>query len=328
MSARRTERLLNLLFALMAASQPVTRVQLRNLVTDYHDESDEAFERMFERDKDELRGMGVPIDTVHGAGGESLGYRVRRDDYALPEIQLTPAELSVLGLAARVWEQASLGPAARSALAKLEAAGGGWADNRPVGVQTRVTAHDPALLPLLDAVRVRRPVRFDYRRPDQQEPSIRRVEPWGVLSRRGRWYVVGRDLDRDQPRAFRLSRIEGIVRRDGSPDSYTVPADVDVRALVAPPVSADRTARVRLAPGRGQELRRRALRVEPGPHAAAGGPTSADLGDDIVTVVFGEARTLAAEAAALGADAVVLEPRDVRDAVRALLAGALMEHAR
>ena len=117
--ADRTERLLNLLFALMASARPVPKAFLRDAIDAYRESpSDDAFERMFERDKEELRSMGVPILTVEGSDGLGgiEGYRVALDDYALPEVTFTADELAVLGLAARVWEQASLGPAAQRAV--------------------------------------------------------------------------------------------------------------------------------------------------------------------------------------------------------------------
>ena len=193
--AQRTERLLNLLFVLMASRRPVPKAALRTSLQDYAESpSDAAFERMFERDKEELRSMGIPIETVEGsigAGGID-GYRVRGDEYALPEVSFSAEELTVLALAARVWEQASLGPAARSALRKLEASGG-EAPHDPSGLIARVTTPEPSFPAFLAACQARRPVTFDYRKPSETTPRTRRLEPWGVLSRKGHWYVAGQD---------------------------------------------------------------------------------------------------------------------------------------
>ena len=258
MSADRTERLLNLLLCLMAAGRPVSRAEIRAGVAGYGDSpSREAFERMFERDKEELRGMGVPVETVVSTGGEVEGYRIRREDYDLPAITLTPAELSVLGLAAEVWQRAALGPSAASALRKLETGAPGDAaamtPGDPVGVASRVAASDAALLPLWEAVRRRRAVRFDYRKPGEVQPSTRHLEPWGVVSRRGRWYAVGRDRDRDDVRVFRLSRITGAVLPDGADAGYELPTDIDLNTLIGRSAGDDapaRTATVRVTASR------------------------------------------------------------------------------
>lgn len=321
-SALRTERLLNLVIALLATRRWLTKEQIRRAVPQYAEcGSDEAFDRMFERDKEDLRELGVPLVTGTDSAwfDDEQGYRIDRATYALPEIDLTAEELAVLGLASRVWQQASLaGPAAR-ALVKLRALGVETDEDSLVGVEPRVRASEPAFQPLYAATRDRAPVTFRYRRPDGQAAE-RRVEPWAVTSRSGWWYVVGLDRDRGQTRAFKLSRIEGGVRRIGRPGSYAVPADLDAASWVtgAPSAARDtRAARLRLRAGRCASLRLRALPQEP---PAAGVPD----GWDVVALPVGDLESLAEEVAALGPEVVVLDPPDLRDAVlrrlRAVLA--------
>src|SRR5262245_11730040 len=124
MSARCTERLLNLTICLMAGRRPLSKADLRGMIADYRNAtSDESFERMFERDKDDLREMGIPLVTeLQDAFFEDeVGYRIDPKAYALPEIEVGPDEMAVLTLAARAWQQAALAPAATAALRKLEA---------------------------------------------------------------------------------------------------------------------------------------------------------------------------------------------------------------
>ena len=122
---------------------------------------------MFERDKEELRDMGVPLET----GGndawfdDEVGYRVDRAAYALPEVSFDPDELAVLGLASRVWQQASLAAPASRALLKLKAAGVEPDDGSLVGIEPRVRTSEPAFEPVYAAVRDRRPITFPYRTP-------------------------------------------------------------------------------------------------------------------------------------------------------------------
>ena len=312
----RTERLLNLLFALMASARPVPKHVLREAIDAYRESpSEEAFERMFERDKDELRSMGVPVETVEGPDGVGgiEGYRVAADDYALPAVDFTADELAVLGLAARVWEQASLGPAAQRAVQKLEALGTGALVDGPVGIETRIATAEPSFPVLLEAVRTRRAVRFDYRKPGDDAPSAREVQPWGVASRRGHWYLVGNDVSRGAARVFRLSRVVGAATAYGEAGSYDVPEGIDVPAMIA--ASAPRpgalTARIRVAAGRAHGLRRRATSTE------------ADGDGDVLLVPYSDDEALAADVVGLGAAAVVLEPESLRAAVvRRLLVAA------
>ena len=143
----RTERLLNLVLCLMATRRAVARSDIHASVPGYGPvASGPAFERMFERDKDELRGMGIPVETVFDAHGDIEGYRIARDQYALPPLDFTSAELAVIALAAGVWDEAILGPSATTALRKIEAVQGEparTADDTLVRVQ--VSAADAAL---------------------------------------------------------------------------------------------------------------------------------------------------------------------------------------
>jgi proteasome accessory factor B len=305
----RTERLLNLLFALMASSRPVPKHVLKEAIDAYRESpSDEAFERMFERDKDELRSMGVPVETVEGSDGVGgiEGYRVAADDYALPAVDFTADELAVLGLAARVWEQASLGPAAQRAMRKLESLGDGSVVDGPVGIETRIATAEPSFPVLLEALRARRRVRFDYRKPEDPAPEPREVEPWGVASRRGHWYLIGKDTQRGAMRVFRLSRVAGAASLVGAAGVYDIPPGIDLAGAIASS-SAGRvgtlTARLRVTIDRGNALRRRAISVDP----AEGG--------DIVVLTYSDDEALAAEIVGHGAAVVVLEPASLRDAV-------------
>ena len=309
MSATRTERLLNLVICLLATRQYLGREQIREAVPQYaRCDSDEAFERMFERDKDDLREMGIPLVTGSNSAwfDDELGYRIPRDAYALPEITFAPDELAVLGLAARAWQQATLAQAASHAVRKLEA-GGASIDPTGLGVvEPRVTAAEPAFAALYEAVRDRRPVRFDYRRSGAQAPLSRSVEPWGVVSWHGRWYVVGRDTDKDASRVFRLSRIAGPVAFTGPAGSVEVPEGIDVRHEVAmlAPNPAEQQATVAVRADAAHPLRRRGTLTR-----------SSRDGFDGVLVRYQDAETLAVELCGYGADVVVVEPDELRDAV-------------
>src|SRR3954469_4924749 len=233
MTARKSERLINLLIALLVARTYVSKDRLREVVEPYREAGDEAFEKMFERDKEELRSLGIPIEVgyVDRAFEDEPGYRIERSAFELPDIDLTPEEAAVLGLAARVWQHAGLAAATSDALVKLKAAGV-TVDREALNVvQPQLTAEEPAFEPLWDATRTRTPVRFTYRRSGATEAAVRHLQPWGVVSFRGRWYVAGKDTDRDEPRVFRLSRVQGAVTRDGKAGSYEVPPGTDLRAM-------------------------------------------------------------------------------------------------
>ncbi len=218
MSARKTERLLNLVICLLATRRYLSAEQIRRTVAGYEDLGDEAFKRKFERDKEDLRDLGIPLETGSDSPfDDEPGYRIRRDDYNLPEIAFEPAELAVLGVAARTWQHASLGGQAFEAILKLRAAGVDIDDAVPVAIETRVATSEPAFEPLRQAATDRRPVTFDYRTPG----ATRHVDPWGLVSWHGRWYLAAYDTDRAATRVFRLSRIVGTVEPSGAAVSLT-----------------------------------------------------------------------------------------------------------
>jgi proteasome accessory factor B len=320
MSSAKTERLLNLVICLLSTRRPLSKSQIRSAVPQYGESTSmEAFERMFERDKDELRDLGIPLATTHADPlfDDEVGYRIDRDAYALPEVSFEPDEMTVLGLASRVWQRASLaGPAAR-ALTKLKAAGVEPDEASFIGLEPRVRTSEPAFEPLWAAVRDRLPVRFAYLRSGSAEPVDRHVEPWAVASWHGRWYLTAFDRDRQAERVFRLSRIAGEVRPDGKPAAYSVPDGHDARALLRSMVP-DRPlskAVVRAAPGAGQALRRRALEQAEEPD-----------GWTRLVVPYADLEVLAEEVTSYGAALVAVEPAELRDAIvrrlRHVIAGA------
>ncbi len=310
MTARKSERLLNLLITLLVSRTYVGKARIREVIEDYRTAGDEAFEKMFERDKEELRSLGVPIEVgyVDRAFEDEPGYRVERSAFELPEIDLEPDEAAVVGLAARVWQHAGLAATTTQALVKLKAAGVGVDRAALDVVQPQLSAEEPAFEAFWDATRTRTEVTFDYRTSTAAEPATRRLRPWGVVSYRGRWYAVGHDVDRGEPRMFRLSRVQGDVRSTTRPQSYDIPAGTDLRELtqMLAPQRADRTAVVSVRQGAGHGLRRHA-RPAPG--------TEDRDGWDRLEVDFASAETLADEVLEYGADVVVVEPAEVRDEV-------------
>jgi proteasome accessory factor B len=261
---------------------------------------------MFERDKAELREMGVPLETGRTSVFDTEdGYRIARADYELPEIRLTGEEAAAVGLALRLWESAQLAGAAHSALVKLKAAGIDVDSSRAIPLQPRLDAGEPAFEPCYTAARDRRKLEFDYQRPDEDAPTRRHVQPWGVVAWHGRWYLVGLDLDRQAPRQYRLSRVVGTPKATGPAGAFEPPADLDLAEVVARQVGGqEQLVVVRARPGTAIGLRR---------HAVPLGP--ADDGDDRLELRTTEPAALADQIAAYGDDVLVEAPAAVRDAV-------------
>jgi len=315
MSRRKTERLLSLVVCLLSSQRYLTATQIRAAVPGYPDSFD-AFKRMFERDKEELRELGIPLDMgTNGPLDDEVGYRIPRQAYVLPDIRLEPDEAAVLALAARVWHRAELAGAAAGALLKLRAAGVEAEETAQPGIEPRLQTGEAAFAPLWEAVRDRRPVTFRYRAAGRSEAQRRELEPWGVVNRHGRWYVAGHDLARQAVRAFRLSRIAGRVEFSGPPRSVTVPPDADVRELVRSwddRPAPEQTAVLSVRAGAGLGIRRQATKEVAGTD-----------GWDQVETPFAELAWFSEHLASFGPDVIVREPADLRDAVITRLKGAL-----
>jgi len=336
MSAQRRERLINLVQVLLSSQQALTKARLRDVIADYlNSPSDTAFERMFERDKETLRDMGINVQTVSMDAWheDEFGYRLDRRRATLPPIELSAQELAVLNIAARVWDQAALGPAARTALRKLEALGpeGGGDPRLPRLIEPHFDSGDESFPALVKAITERRVVRFKYRKPGQVDVEERQIQPWRVVIRRGHSYVTGFDPDRMDARVFRLSRVVGDVTLDKDGDSYEIPADVDVLQ-----VSSDvdprpvQQAHVRVRPNTCHRLRLDASE-SPGadsPGAEIAGAEIAGAHEwDALVVEFQSPESFATLIAGFGSNAVVDAPRDLRDAVVERLRSAAGEFA-
>ncbi|MCW2808903.1 MAG: hypothetical protein JWQ93_2858 [Marmoricola sp.] len=318
----KSERLLNLVILLLVARNYTTKEQIRALMEPYRVSTDEAFDRMFERDKDDLRALGIPLETgfVDKFFEDEQGYRIKRDAFELPSIDFTAEEVAVLGLAARVWRHAGLAAATSDALVKLKAAGLSFDREQLDQVQPTLAAEEPSFEAMWQATVHRTPVRFDYRRAGQREASTRHLEPWGVVTAQGRWYVAGLDTDRGEPRMFRLSRIVSEVTSTGNPGSFTVPEGTDLRALsqTLTPLQPDRTAVVLARAGAANGLRGRAEVLA----TDVTGPDGSGSWDRL-EVPYGSGSDFTGEL--LGyADAVIVEsPPELRASVRDRLAGLL-----
>jgi proteasome accessory factor B len=216
--ADRLERLTNLVAVLLETRRPLTLEEIVERVPGYPPER-ESYRRQFERDKATLREIGVPISLeALYAFDQETGYRIHREDYELPPLDLTDDERIALQIAVTAvrleGSDPSAGGAGREALLKLGGLEG-------VAAPTLAALPDvPALPALFDAYRRRARVSFDYR------SERRRLDPYGILFRNGHWYVVGFDPDRDAIRAFRADRIESAIEA-GSGGAFERPEPFD-----------------------------------------------------------------------------------------------------
>ena len=367
MTSRKTERILNLTICLLVSGRYLPKSQIREAVEGYHDLSDSAFERTFERDKDELRALGVPIEvgSFDAFFDDEPGYRIKASEFELPPVELDADEAAVVGVAARVWQHASVAESTQSALAKLRAAGVEPDTSQLATLEPSVQAREEAFEPLWTAVLDRVRVSFTYRGTEK-----RTLEPWGMTASKGRWYVIGFDTDRQATRMFKLTRITDKPRRLSKVGAYEVPEDLDLRALARSldPREPHRTATIAVRAGKGPTLRRQSRPAEdpgaqdpgaqdPGAGGAGNSQTGtaqtgttqtgdsqtgdSQIGDsqtgdgqavgtevsgvrlpvgfEVLRVAYSDRHSLAEEVVRYGADAIVLDPPELRERVLDML---------
>ncbi len=330
----REERLLNLLAALLAAPGPLPFSAILGTVAGYDDPARrEAVEKRFDRDKADLRALGVPLEYVAEDEFGRSGYRIARDRFFLREIRFTVEEGIVLAALQRALPEGveDVGTATlRSALAKISV-------DSPISPALRDSVAeqqllDPRLpeegpggaspLPALGrALAARRPVRFTYYSLGRGETAVRTVEPYGIGYFRGHWYLVGRDVEKDAERVFRTGRIRGPV--EILPESpYEIPEGFHLRERVgvAPwelPSGPRIEARVRFAPEVAWMI---------GDHLRPGQSfEAAPDGSGVLVLSATDPEALVRWVARYGPDAEILEPESLRERMRAHLAGLLRE---
>lgn len=321
MSAQRTERLLNLLIALLNSRYGLRRSELRKKIYDAA-ASDAAFSRMFERDKNDLRDFGFEVETVTDLGWSSddpatTRYRIGKESNRLPDVELTRDEWTVLLLASQLWEQAALGPAATNAMRKLQASGSLADVELPAGLQPRIKPAGQAFEDLVAAMHSQHAVQFRYLAGSTAREEERTVEPWGLGSRFGQWYLVGFDRGRGAQRFFRLSRFTSAVSVLAK-ETFTPPAGFNVRAVLdSLPELPLQSAVVDVRKDRLLGLRKRAAPVLGSPDGG-----TPDGGWDRLSVPYRDAELLGEELASYGPNARVVSPEDLATAVQRRLEAA------
>lgn len=313
------ERLTNLVVALMATEIGLTKQQILASVSGYRQRAGgrtDALDKMFERDKEELRALGIPVETLgdHADPNDlrEARYRIPKTEYDLPvDIEFSPAELAVLRLAGSVWSEESLSTDAQAGVRKIRALGID-VDEPIIGFAPRITARDAAFAPLQGATERSIAVAFDYLKPGEGSPRRRRVQPLALVEYEARWHIFGRDIDADGDRMFLLTRIVGdvIVTSDGFPAELREGAGE--RALASlEAVAAAQSALLEVTPGTEAALRL-GRRAQP---AVQG-----------IRVPYVDLHILADELASYGPEVRVVEPAVLRDAVIERLRAAYAAH--
>ncbi|GAB3407143.1 WYL domain-containing protein [Schumannella luteola] len=317
------ERLFSLVLALLATEGGLSKSEILSTVQGYRQRFDKGgdnanLERQFERDKDDIRDLGVPLETVESPGdagnNQLLRYRIRKGAYELPtDVRFSAEETSMLNLAAMVWREGALSGESRRALLKLRGLGGAQAQQPVLGYAPRLRSRDAAFAAIDAALEKHLTVRFQYLKPGQTEASDRHVIPLALVQYQGRWHLSAEEPDSGKRKMFLLRRIVGAVTtgkpapaRDGdfAAEALASLAEVWEAGIAELEVVAGSDADRRLGSRAGAER-------------LAADAADADADADVrLRLHFVDLAILADELAAFGPEVVVLEPAALRAAVR------------
>jgi proteasome accessory factor B len=258
--SRKNERLVNLTIALLATKRYLTKNEIfRNI--DGYEGSAEAKERMFERDKDDLRKLGIQIEVggLDPLFDDEAGYRIRPESYALSLRDLTPTQVTLLSLAAQAWQDAAFTDLSQQALRKLTSIGLDTDSSQLPVMAPKLIGADENLRSALDALTSLTTIEFDYLNI-QGIAQKRQLQVYGVQARKSHWYLIGLDTEKDAIRNFRVDRIQGVVNSVGKAQSYVIPTSFEITELE--PAIQTPLAVLQVRPGAGYQLRRMATTIE------------------------------------------------------------------
>ena len=298
--SRKIERLINLTIALLATKRYLTKSEIFRTVEGYEG-SAETKERMFERDKDDLRTLGIQIDvgSFDPLFADEAGYRIHSDSYQLDLGEISSTEISLLSLAAQAWEGAALDDVAQSAIMKLNSMGIPADQVNLPAISLKLSNSSDDLKVVTAAIAQSDFLIFSYLSSDL-EVQERRVIPFALANKSGYWYISAIDQEVQEIRTFRVDRIQGEISIATNKDEFELPIE-NLENLAAP--APEGFAIIDVRKGKGHHLRSAATAIK-------------DRGewDQIKLPIFG-LQALAGEVLWHGEDAFVQEPPELREAV-------------
>lgn len=221
MSSQKTERLINLTLALLASKRYLSKAEILRNIPGYEG-SPETKERMFERDKDDLRSLGIQIDVNNfdPLFEDEQGYLIKSESFQFAENEFTKEELLLLTMAANLWHDSAVEIDSQNALLKIQSLSGPVENDMTTTPTLRITEDWQLLVSIFTAVQNKQILEFSYR------GKKRKVNPYGLYSSNGFWYLIAFEIN--VIKSFKLVRIEGEVDVIGEKDAFEKPDNFNV----------------------------------------------------------------------------------------------------
>ena len=311
--SRKIERLVNLTIALLATKRFLTKSEIFRTVEGYEG-SPETKERMFERDKDDLRTLGIEIlvGSFDPIFQDEAGYRINSDTYQLDIGLLSPLDLSLLSLAAQCWQGAALDQAAHRVLRKLRSIGIPADELDIPAIHSKLSTSGQDIEIISSAISESALLSFNYISKDL-ESQRRTVVPFALATHLGFWYVASVDQMNQEIRIFRLDRVSGRVEKSTPQKNFKAPLDFDFQKALRN-TQSNNFAILDVQKGKGRLLRNLAMSIK-------------DLGEwDRLEVPIVSMDNLLSLALWHGEDILVQEPKELVDMIESALQHILVDH--
>ena len=297
MSNQKTERLINLTLALLSSKRYLTKSEIFKNVAGYSG-SAETMERMFERDKDDLRNLGVRIEVraLDPLFEDDQGYLIDSKTFQINPNDFSKEEILLLTMAANLWHGSALQHDSKAALLKIQSLDGLVATNTVTSPVVEDNEDSKKLLLIFDAVERCVSLEFEYK------GIVRQVKPYGIYTRRGFWYLAAQE--NDVVKSFKVIRIGEQIKMTSKSQGFTKPAEFKlstfIEGLDAPTTSK---AEVRIRKNQVLALRKR-YKVE---------EIDSDWDQVFIDYIFEE--DLIESLLWYGSNVVVISPKTIRDQI-------------
>lgn len=224
----KAERLVNLTMALLETRRPLSKEEIFANVAGYSG-TPEAMERMFERDKDDLRDLNIQIlvEPKDKYFDDEVGYRIAKVNFEMPETDFTSAEIYWLSVAANIWRGAALENLAQDALFKIQSTNVDYVPIEPLASMPLIQTSEPIFFALWSSINRKELISFQYKGIDGAVAE-RKVAPHSLVSRRGHWYLIAKEISSSEFKRFRLSRFQTQPEIISTENAFEVTVDYQV----------------------------------------------------------------------------------------------------
>jgi proteasome accessory factor B len=309
-SDRKTERLINLTLALLATKRYLKKSEILSNVAGYEG-TQEAKERMFERDKDDLRSLGIEIEVgdLDIFFEDEPGYRIPQKSYELNVPNLSGRELALLSIASSFWNDSVLAPNAQSGIRKLQSLGIPATIEFEFRMKYRFDNPSELLEEIAKAILEKSKIKFSY---DSSSLKVRHLEPYRIVFWNSYWYLIGMDIDRTGIRLFKLSRFLGGIETSKKKYEFEIPSDFEVSDhLPKSNVEVIHSAKIEIRRETGTLLRQRGKLLSQGSEY------------DTYEINYENERVFLRELIWHGANVRILEPANLKEQLLAIVDGVL-----